>query len=77
MDKMDRDEKLWGGIFGVVAIAAAIAEMFINGIDAASVIGAVKDISGTLVVVVLLVAFIKSLPKKPKKSIAPTSRCIC
>ena len=66
MDKMDRVEKLWGSVFGIVAIVAAIVEMFINGIDAASVIGAVKDISGTLVVVVLLVAFIKSLPKKPK-----------
>lgn len=66
MDKMDRDEKLWGGIFGIIAIVAAIAEMFINGIDTASVVGAIKDVSGTLVVVVLLVAFIKSLPKKPK-----------
>ena len=66
MDKMDRDEKLWGGIFGIIAIVAAIAEMIINGIDTASVVGAIKDISGTLVVVVLLVAFIKSLPKKPK-----------
>lgn len=66
MDKIDRDEKLWGGIFGIIAIVAAIAEVFINGVDMASIVGAVKDISGTLVVVVLLVAFIKSLPKKPK-----------
>lgn len=66
MDKMDRDEKLWGGIFGIIAIVAAIAEVFVNGVDMASIVGAVKDISGTLVVVVLLVAFIKSLPKKPK-----------
>jgi choline-glycine betaine transporter len=66
MDKMDRDEKLWGGIFGIIAIVAAIAEIFINGVNAASIVGAVKDITGTLVVVVLLVAFVKSLPKKPK-----------
>jgi len=66
MDKMDRDEKLWGGIFGVIAIAAAFAEMFINGVDASSITGAIKDIFGTLVVVVLLVAFIRNLPKKPK-----------
>lgn len=66
MDNMDRDEKLWGGIFGIIAIVAAVTEIFINGVDAASVVGAVKDISGTLVVVVLLVAFLKSLPKKPK-----------
>ena len=66
MDKMDRDEKLWGGILGIVSILAAIAEMFIIGIDAASVAGAIKDISGTLVVVILLVAFVRGLPKKPK-----------
>ncbi len=66
MDKMDRDEKLWGGILGIIAILAALAEMFFNGFNAASVMGAVKDISGTLITVVLLVAFIKSLPRKPK-----------
>lgn len=66
MDKLDRDEKLWGGILGIISILAAVAEMLINGVDASSVAGAIKDISGTLVVVVLLVAFIKSLPKKPK-----------
>lgn len=66
MDKMERDEKLWGGILGIIAILAAIAEMFINGPDAASFMGAVKDVSGTLIVVILLVAFLKNLPRKPK-----------
>ena len=66
MDKLDRDEKLWGGIFGIVAIVAAIAEMFINGINAASVVGAVKDVFGTAVVVVLLFTFLKNLPKRPQ-----------
>ena len=66
MDKMDRVEKLWGSVFGIVAIVAAIVEMFINGVDAASVVGAIKDVSGTLVVVLVLVVFLKSLPKKPK-----------
>lgn len=66
MDKMDRDEKLWGGIFGIIAILAALTEMFINGVTASSIAGAIKDISGTLVVVVLLVTFLKSLPRKPK-----------
>ena len=66
MDKMERDEKLWGGILGIIAILAAIAEMFINGPDAASFVGAVKDVSGTLIVVILLVAFLKNLPRKPK-----------
>lgn len=66
MDNLDFKEKIWGGIFGIVAICAAVAEMFINGMNASSVVGAVKDVSGTLVVVVILIAFIKSLPKKPK-----------
>lgn len=66
MDNMDRNEKVWGGIFGIIAIIAAIAEIFINGVDAASIVGAIKDVSSTLVVVVLLVAFLKSLPQKPK-----------
>lgn len=66
MDKLDRDEKLWGGILGIISILAAVAEMLINGVDASSVAGAIKDISGTLVVVILLVAFVKGLPKKPK-----------
>ena len=47
MDKIDFQEKVLGGIFGGIAIIAAIAEMFINGIDAASVVGAIKDVFGT------------------------------
>ena len=66
MDKKDRDEKLWGGVLGAISILAAIAEMIINGVDLISILGAIKDVSGTLVVVVLLIAFVKSLPKKPK-----------
>ena len=66
MDKMERDEKLWGGILGIIAILAAVVEMFLNGPDAASFVGAVKDVSGTLIVVILLVAFLKNLPRRPK-----------
>lgn len=67
MDKMDLQEKIWGGIFGIVAIVAAVVEMFVNGISAATVVGAVKDIFGTLIVIVLFVAVIKLLSvKKPK-----------
>ena len=32
MDNLDLKEKLWGGIFGVVAIIAAFLEMFVDGI---------------------------------------------
>lgn len=65
MDKLDLQEKIWGGVFGVIAIIAAIGEMLVNGINKASVLGAIKDVAGTLVMVVLLVVVIKSLmPKK-------------
>ena len=68
MEQLDFKEKIWGGIFGVIAILAALGEMFVNGVSASSVLGAIKDISGTLVVVVLLVAVVRSLfPKKNKK----------
>lgn len=66
MDKFDFQEKVWGGIFGGIAIIAALAEMFINGIDAASIAGAVKDVFGTLIVIVLFITFIRQIPKKSK-----------
>lgn len=66
MDKIDFQEKIWGFVFGVIAIIAAISEMFVSGISAASVLGAVKDVFGTLVVVVVFVVVIRNLPKKPK-----------
>ncbi|KAF5037323.1 hypothetical protein DSECCO2_565810 [anaerobic digester metagenome] len=66
MNQEDFQEKFWGGIFGVISITAAIGEVVINGISLPSILGAVKDVFGTLVVVVLLVAFIKQLPRKLK-----------
>lgn len=69
MDPLDLKEKIWGGIFGVIAILAALGEMIANGISAVTVLGAVKDISGTLVVVVLLIMVVKSLlPEKYEKT---------
>ena len=68
MNKEEFQEKFWGGIFGIIAIAAAIGEAFANGISLSTILGAVKDISGTLVVVVLLVTFIKQLPRKLKNT---------
>lgn len=65
MDKLDIKEKIWGGIFGVVAIIAAIIEMFANGLDFASICGMVKDVSGTLVVVIVMAAVVKLMaPQK-------------
>ena len=65
LEKLDLKEKLWGGIFGVISIMAALGEMIANGISAETVMGTIKDISGTLIVVVLLVAVVRNLiPKK-------------
>ena len=66
MDKMDFQEKFLGGIFGIIAIIAAIAEAIASGISAATIFAAIKDVSGTLIVAVLLITFLKQLPRKPK-----------
>lgn len=69
MDKIDVQEKILGGIFGIIAIAASICEMFANGVNAASVFGMIKDISGTLIVVIVMITMAKLLiPKKYEKS---------
>lgn len=61
----DNLEKIGGGILGAVAIISAILEMVFNGISVATVMAAIKDVSGTLIVVmVLLVALKKLFPKK-------------
>ena len=65
--ELDYFEKIGGGILGVIAIVSAILEMFFNGISAATIAGATKDIASTLIVVmVLLVALKKLFPKKQK-----------
>lgn len=61
----DNFEKIGGGILGAVAIVAAILEMVFNGISAATVTAAIKDVSGTLIVVMVLLVALKNLfPKK-------------
>lgn len=61
----DSFEKIGGGILGAIAIVSAILEMVFNGISVATVMAAIKDVSGTLIVVmVLLVALKKLFPKK-------------
>ncbi len=66
-NEYDYFEKVGGGILGAVAIVSAILEMVFNGISAATVMAAIKDISGTLIVVmVLLVALKKLFPKKQR-----------
>lgn len=65
--EFDYFEKIGGGVLGAIAIVSAILEMIFNGISAATVMAAIKDISSTLIVVmVLLVALKKLFPKKQK-----------
>lgn len=66
MDKIDFQEKKWGFVFGIIAMAAAIVEMIVNGICVSSVMSAIKDVFGTLVVVVVFYYMMKNAPKKPK-----------
>lgn len=63
----DSIEKIVGGIFGAVAIVAAVVEMAIGGFDGAAVAGGIKDIAGTLITIVMLVVAINALRPKEKK----------
>lgn len=58
-------ETTFAGLFGFIAIIAVFFEMAIAGFDSASIAGGVKDISGTIVTVVMLMIAIRAL--KPKK----------
>lgn len=64
MDRRDFIENIIGGIFAIIAILAAIVEVVINGISASTIAAGIKDIFGTLVVIVLFFVVIKdSIPK--------------
>ena len=68
MKKMDK-EILLGGVFGGIALVAAIAQMIIAGCTADAIAGGIKDVAGTMVAVLVFVIAIKQFLKdKPKKS---------
>lgn len=59
-------ETFWGGIFGMIAIVAAIISTILGGIDGSSIWGCIKDVAGTLITaMVLFVAIKQFFPKKP------------
>ncbi len=58
--KIDK-EILFGGIFGIIAIVAAVGEMIANGVSDSTILGATKDIAGTLVGVMVFIIAIKHL----------------
>lgn len=63
--KFDALEKIGGGLLGVIAIGATVAELILGEVNAESIAGTIKDIAGTLIVVMVLLAALKQLvPKK-------------
>lgn len=63
MDRNDYIEKVIGGILGGIAIIAAFVEAAMAGFSVDAIVSAVKDIAGTAVVLILLVAFINEHKK--------------
>ena len=64
-----RHETLWGGMFGILAIIAAMVEMASNGFIPSSIAAAIKDIAGTMVAVMVLFYAVRNLiPRKEKLS---------
>ena len=65
--RLDR-EVLWGGIFGLIAVLAIIAEMIIGKFDGASIAGGIKDVAGTIVAVMIFIFAAKTIFKKEDAS---------
>lgn len=61
-------ETLWSGILGIVAVVAAIIELILSGIEAVTIAAAVKDVAGTLAVVMVLFVAIKHMAHKEPKN---------
>lgn len=58
-------EKVGGGVLGVIAIGGAIAEMIFSGVEPVTIAGCIKDVAGTLIVVMVLIAALKRIwPKQ-------------
>ena len=53
-------EVIIGGVFGVVSIFASMIQMGVNGYTADAIVGSIKDISGTMVTVMVLIIAIRS-----------------
>ena len=65
--KKIENETLWSGILGIIAVLAAVVELILSGIEALTVVAAVKDIASTLAVVMVLILAIKqTIHKEPK-----------
>lgn len=68
MKRIDFETKL-GGIFGMVALIAIIYEASLGGFSPEATAGAVKDIAGTLVAILVLVVAVRKIrPRKSKET---------
>lgn len=61
----ERFEKVLSFVFGIIAVVAALIEMVLGEFSVDSIVAAIKDISGTAVIIILFVAFF-SQNKKSK-----------
>lgn len=57
-------ETLFGGIFSIISIIAAIIEMALNKYETVFIAGAIKDIAATMLAVMLLFLVFKNFYKK-------------
>jgi hypothetical protein len=76
MKKSIGNEIILGGFFGVIAIAASMYEAYLGGFSGAAIGSSIKDISGTMVAVMVFLIAISSIVKKnEKKSIEEMIEC--
>ena len=61
----ERTETIFGVLFGIVAVAAALIEMALDSFSAAAIVSAIKDVAGTAIVFVVMLAFISEHKKAP------------
>lgn len=57
-------ETLFGGIFSIISVIAAIIEMALNNYETVYIAGAIKDISATMLAVMLLFLVFKNFYNK-------------
>ncbi len=66
-------ETLFGGVCGLVALVAVIAEVILNDATPGVIAGGVKDFAGTMVAVAVLIVAVRSLlPRKAPTGFAET-----
>lgn len=63
-------ETVVGGVFGLLAVLSAVGEMALSGFSLPAVIGGVKDISGTMVVVMVFLVAIRGLLLNSPKNLS-------